>query len=242
MAHGIRRVVLLVLAFVITLTITTTAYASNIYYYANWTADTLSGAGNGSATGTIITPQGTVNISYTGDVVSSTQINNIGTDYYTAWQSVYTNSTVSNSPTNVDVISLSQAQAYTDTLTFSTPITNPIVDIVSLGPTVSYIFSATPVLLSQGSASFGGCGTCLSITGNTLTGTEGDGVVEFVGTFSSISWTTSGGEYWNGFTIGVAGEATAAPEPATWGGMMIAAMLALPFLRRRKGWALNGRR
>jgi len=211
--------------------------ASTIFYYTDWTSDTLSSGGtNGSAAGTITTPQGTVNVSYSGDVVSATQINDSGTDYYTSWQSVYTNAIVSNSPTNVDVIALSEAYAYTDTLTFSTAATNPILDIVSLGAVgvpVSYLFSATPVILSQGSASFGGCSTCLSVSGNTLTGAEGDGVVEFVGTYTSISWTTSGGEYWNGFTVGEAAS-VGTPEPATWTGLLIISMLAIPFVRRHK--------
>jgi hypothetical protein len=145
----------------------------------------------------------------------------MGTDYYSSWQSVYTSSTVSNSPTNVDVIALSEAYSYTDTITFSKAVINPIIDIVSLGEapikaTVSYNFSATPTILSQGPAYWpGGCTTCLSVTGNTLNGLEGDGTVEFVGTFSSISWTTTGGEYWNGFTVGVLGESLATPEPGT---------------------------
>ena len=223
---------------VIALSIVAPLAHASTYFYANWTADTQSTSNtNGSASGTISTPQGTVNISYSGDVVSSTQINNVGTDYYSSWPAVYTNSTVSNSPTNVDVITLSESRAFTDTLTFSTAITNPIIDIVSLGSPGSptgYLFSATPVILSQGAASFGGCGTCLSVTGNTLNGTEGDGVVEFIGTFSTLSWTTTGGEFWNGFTIGVAGAATSsAPEPAAWTALPFA-LLALALLRRRR--------
>jgi hypothetical protein len=38
-----------------------------------------------------------------------------------------------------------------------------------------------------------------------------------LGTYSSLSWTTTGGEYWNGFTVGVAGISTVAPEPSTLG-------------------------
>ena len=203
------------------------------YYYADWSADTVSTSiTDGSASGTISTPEGTVTVNYTGDVVSSTQVNNSGSDYFTNWPAVYTNSTVSNSPTNVDVISLSEARAFTDTLTFSAPLINPILDIVSLGggAATSYNFNATPVILSQGSAAFGGCGTCLSVNGNSLSGTEGDGVVEFSGAFSSLSWTTTNSEFWNGFTLGVAGEV---PEPATWTYLPIA-LIALALFRRRR--------
>jgi hypothetical protein len=40
-------------------------------------------------------------------------------------------------------------------------------------------------------------------------GTEGDGLVQFNGTVSSISWTGANPEYWNGFNVG----ASAVPEP-----------------------------
>jgi hypothetical protein len=116
-------------------------------------------------------------------------------------------------------------------------VTNPILDIVSLGNPlnpVSYIFSATPVILSQGPGWFaGGCSTCLSVSGNTLTGTEGDGIIEFVGSFTSISWTTTGTEDFNGITAGVA-DASGVPEPATWSGLLIVSLLAIPFVRRHK--------
>lgn len=138
------------------------------------------------------------------------------------------------------LITLSEARAYTDTLSFSTPITNPILDIVSLGAPgnpVSYLFSAAPTILSQGDAYWGTCGIppCLTTSGNTLSGQEADGVVEFVGTFSTLSWTTTGGENWNGFTLAVAGEAVAStPEPAGSTYLFIAAAAMLPYLLRRR--------
>ena len=178
-----------------------------------------------------------MSVTYTGEVASTTQINNLGSDYYSTWPSVYTNATVSNLPTNVDVIALQEAPPYTETLTFSTAVTNPILDIVSLGKAagaVSYSFDATPVILSQGAAYFSGCDTCMSVTGNTLTGTEGSGVVEFVGSFTSISWTTTGAEFWNGFTVGEPDQPSGVPEPATWASVLIASILAVLLVRRRK--------
>jgi len=218
-----------------------TAHASTIYY-ADWTAATLSTpAADGSASGTITTPTGILSISYTGDVGLWTQVNNAGIDYYSPFPSVYTNATVSNLPASVDIITLSQTKAYTNTLVFSAAVTNPILDLVSLGAIwapVSYNFNATPLLLSQ-SAGYGGCGSCLSVSSNTLTGTEGNGVVEFVGTFNQLSWTTTGVEQWNGFTVGVAGMAdgtnnadTSTPEPASWTVLLMAAVMGMPLARR----------
>jgi hypothetical protein len=223
------------LTLVFAFTLTAALANASTYYYANWTSDTLSTLLPGSVTGTISTPQGTVGITYTGDVAPWTQINNVGNNYFSVYPSVFTSSTVSNLPTNVDLITLAQAHTFIDTIAFSTPVTNPILDIVSLGQPggpVSYYFNATPVILSQGAAFFGGCANCLYIGNNQLTGVEGNGVVEFLGTFSQLSWTTTGGEAWNGVTVAVAGEATqennqgtGTPEPATFTSLLIAAGL-----------------
>lgn len=51
-------------------------------------------------------------------------------------------------------------------------------------------------------------------------GHEGDGVLEFPGTFTSISWTAANPEFWNGFTFGEAGgggTTSGVPEPASFG-------------------------
>jgi hypothetical protein len=217
---------------------TTAASASVIYDYANWTSATLSTASApGSAAGTLLAGSTTVNITYTGDVTSSTQVGAGGNNYYVP-STVYTNSQVANVPTNNTLIALSENPAYTDTLTFSAPLLNPILDIVSLGQlgdAVTYNFNATPVILSQGSAYFGGCSTCLSVSGNSLRGTEGSGVVEFLGSYSSLTWTTTSGEYWNGFTVGVQGLASVTPptsgtpEPGTLG--LAALAFAFPLVQ-----------
>ncbi len=191
------------------------------YDYADWSARTLSTAVAGSVTGTITIGLNTIIVTYTGDVVPATQVGAGGTDYYVP-TSVYTNAQVANAPTNNTIVALDENPAFTDTLTFSSPIRNPILDIVSLGAggsgtSVKYNFNATPVILSQGPGYWaGGCNTCLSVSGNSLIGTEGDGVVEFIGTYSSISWTTTGSEYWNGFTVGVEGVASPVPEPCSF--------------------------
>jgi len=208
------------------------------YIYTNWsTATDSTGTTNGSVSGTLTIGAQTINVNYTGDVAFA-QVGAGGTDYYIP-ASVYTNSQVANVPTNNNIIALSESRAFTDTLTFSTPLVNPILDIVSLGQpgdAVSYNFNAIPVILSQGAGGvFGGCSTCLSVTGNSLNGTEGDGVVEFVGTFNSLAWTTTNGEFWNGFTLGVQGVgASGVPEPATWSTILLALGLAAPVVWRHR--------
>ena len=74
-------------------------------------------------------------------------------------------------------------------------------------------FAQTPTFEAGGpSAEYGG--SAISVLGNVVSGTEGNGSIAFLGTFSSISFTTSNYENWYGFTVGTAAEAV--PEPSTW--------------------------
>lgn len=217
-----RSCILKVALFLIaSLLVALTAQAGpNTYTYVTWTKATSSGSTTsspGSASGTLAIGTQTVNVSYTGDVAmvndypSLTEVGSAATFDYWNPTSTFTNATVANVPANDSVIGLDENPAFTNTITFSLPVVNPIMDILSLGnggSTITYTFSATPILLGQGPQSnFGGCSACLVLSGNSLSGTEGDGVIEFVGTFSSISWTTSGANDENGFTIGVLGVA-----------------------------------
>jgi hypothetical protein len=60
-------------------------------------------------------------------------------------------------------------------------------------------------------------------------------VVEFLGSYSSLTWTTTSGEYWNGFTVGVQGLASVTPptsgtpEPGTLG--LAALAFAFPLVQ-----------
>jgi hypothetical protein len=101
-----------------------------------------------------------------------------------------------------------------NTLSFSVPITNPVVAIWSLGAggtPASFVFGQTPNFVAGGpSAEYGG--SAISVSGNTVSGAEGNGTVRFLGTYSSITWTNPQFEFWYGFNVGVAGVA-AVPEP-----------------------------
>lgn len=97
----------------------------------------------------------------------------------------------------------------------------------------AYAFSAPITILAQGpSSQFGGGTNNLSVVNGTdLVGNEGDGAVQINGTFTSISWTTSHPENWNGFNFGAT---QAVPEPSGFAGPGIAAAGLLGFARRRK--------
>ena len=135
----------------------------------------------------------------------------------------YISATVPNAPPDSDIIALAHVGG---TLSFSQAVTDPIMAIVSLGqPGIGskWHFDAPFQIVSQG-AGYWGSGPLINPIGNTLQGNEGHGVIQFKGTFTSISWEITEGENWAGFTVAV-------PSPGS------AAALAaglLPALRRRR--------
>jgi len=52
------------------------------------------------------------------------------------------------------------------------------------------------------------------VSGNDFTGTEFNGVLQFTGSFTSLSFDVLQSENWHGFNIGVADSAAGVPEPA----------------------------
>ena len=195
------------------LLVTASTKASTI----TWTTWTAATAGNpGSATGTI----GTVGVTYAGLV-------NYFYTSYPSWMptSTYAGGTVSNAPSPDNIIGLTGgAGTGTETVTFSTPVVDPVMSIWSLGAggtTAQFVFSSSePFAIEAGgpSAEYGGSsiyvgGTCPA---NAVCGAEGNGTIQFNGTFSSLTWTNPVYENWYGFDLGIAGVAsTTTPEPAS---------------------------
>lgn len=202
--------------------------------YANWSSD-----GPGVVNGTLL--GGTVNVTYTGEVAFD-QLNNTGTYYYTDASKVvgsgteYTaNPVIANTPGTSDIIAIQDAIGVVDTLTFSQAVLNPVMLLVSLGqPSIdtTYMFNQPFTLLSDGAGWWSGPGTLLQPNPTTLTGIEGDGAIEFVGSYTSISFTTSDPEYWNGFTIGVPADQSV-PDGAGTAWLLSGAMAGLGLLKRK---------
>jgi hypothetical protein len=133
-----------------------------------------------------------------------------------------------------------------NTITFGTAVVNPFLAFVSVGQggdPVTYDFGGDVFTMlsdntSAGNCAYWGCGTNSVGVGNSasiLLGTEFSGTVQFVGTFSSISFTTNPGENWHAFTVGAAAPASVTPEPATMA-MMATGLVAMAGagIRRRK--------
>jgi hypothetical protein len=186
----------------------------------DWTDWTTINVGNpgGSAQGTLTASgQPTVMINYSGDVESPSQTSDPGNFNYWLPTSTFTSATVSDAPTNPGIVTLNGGTVV-NTLTFSQAIVDPVMALLSLGQggvQITYTFSAPFTILSGGpSQSFGGS-SVYQLASNIVGGEEGNGTIQFTGTFTSLSWTVGGQEFWHGFTIGIAGVAPV-PEPSSF--------------------------
>jgi hypothetical protein len=120
----------------------------------------------------------------------------------------------------------------TDTITFSQAVTNPVFAIRSLGQSgtnASFSFLQTPTFEAGGPSNEYN-GSAITVAGNVVSGSEGNGSIEFFGTFDSITWTNPAAENWYGFTVGVQ---SSVPEPSTWA-MMILGFAAIGFFAHRR--------
>jgi hypothetical protein len=194
--------------------------------WTDWTSMTLGGRGDsgdgcgiqclplGSATGTL----NGVTVTYSGEVINKTVVNGtfLGWDPSTS----FVGGTVTASPSTVgDIIGLSgiytQPYGGTGSITFASPIVDPLFAIWSEGDAntlVSFTFNLTPTFEVGGPNALYG-GSAISVSGNTVSGYEGNGVVQFTGTYSGLSWSNPAAEYWYGFTIGT--NVSAIPEPTS---------------------------
>ncbi len=180
------------------------APASNIIDWADWTSAVVGQPGSAHASITVpnVNP---ITVSYSGEVTFADTDNSGGPQYWVP-NAPYLSQTIGNTPTSSDIVALSGGNTTVDTLTFSQPVIDPILGIVSLGNnglTATYAFNAPFNILSFGPGYFGGPGTLTQLPGNVLSGVEGHGAIQFKGTFTSLHWTDPTYEYWSGFTVGL---------------------------------------
>ena len=199
--------------------------------WTDWTSATPGNAfgSPGSAAGTA----GTVGVNYSGEIESLVPD-------YPSWQPsppTFEGGTVGNPPPSVDGIIQQYGGPYglTDTITFSQPVTNPVLAIWSLGAggtPASYQFTASePFTIESGGPSNEYSGSSIYTCGtDAVCGQEGNGTVQFAGTFTSLTWTNPLFENWFGFTVGV--PRSVIPEPASII-LLGAGLVGLGLFRRR---------
>ena len=189
-----------------------------------WTDWQTGNPGGGTASGQIVTPSTTVNVSYSNPQGYAFFQDGSGFDYFRndlgAVGSPYTSSVVDNMPTPGEMIGLYRSGF--QTLSFSETIANPFFSYVSLNGN-GYAFDRDFDVLSFGDASDPegpnypgnwGSGTSYKVDLGVgtyryvLMGTgEPHGTIRFKGAFDSVTWQSLSDEYWNGFTVGIEGTA-----------------------------------
>jgi len=208
---------------------------ADVITWTDWTSFTA-GTTNGTATGTI----GSVGVSYSGQVLANSNTNN--TAFGVSWgpASTFSGGSISNAPPFRDIITLQGgAGTGTNTITFSTPVVDPVMAIWSLGQgggPASFVFTASePFTIQSGGPSNEFGGSSITKAGNVVNGVEGNGTIRFSGTFSEISWTNPQLEFFYGFTVGSAGVLAPVPEPSS---MVLSAttliLMGAVYVRRRR--------
>lgn len=202
------------------------------FSYASQVTGTLLNVNNGT----------TVNVTYTGEAAQWSAFNGNGPfGVVNMWGKLgtYTNASVTTVSPYGNYITTTGYSGVTQTITFDKPVMNLLMSIGSLGDPFtlgSYNFNQPFVILSTGPGQWGS-GTMTS-SGNTLNGNEGDGVIQFSGSITSLSWTTPAPEAYSAFNVGitnapVSGGAVATPEPGTMM-LMGSGILGMLGFRRRE--------
>jgi hypothetical protein len=178
--------------------------AASWVYWADW--EDVDAA---ALTGTLSPPSGAIQVVYSGPLAGS-QTTTGADDFLPV--STFTSGTVADPPPGPGMLEVSGGAAAT--LTFSQPVTDPVIAIYSLGvgyanQAASLLVDASVTVLSSG-ANIGGTGfwgdETLTLADGGVSGIEGNGVIELEGTFSTIEWTNPSDipyASFTGLTVGV---------------------------------------
>jgi hypothetical protein len=143
--------------------------------WVNWTsADTTTATGTAAG----------VTVNFSGNLNPAAQTAG-GINYWAFSSSTYTGGDVGNPPPDSDIIRLiGGSNTGTQTLTFNSPVTDPVMAILSMGQLrvpVDYDFDTPFDILNQGPGHWdhGGSGSLSEVSGDILRGHEGHGLIQF---------------------------------------------------------------
>lgn len=195
--------------------------------WTNWSTTT-------PTTGTLTQNSTPVTVTYTGSTFST----DYSADIYDVPVS-FTTPAISNTPETNGTILMRGGTMQDNNISwgnfhFSTPVTNPVIDLISVGQIdepVSFVFNTSNFsILKSGPGHWGDTNSSLTQSGNTVIGEEGNGLLQFVGVFSDIYFTLPDYEDYYGATVGAP---TATPIPAAiW--LFGSALAGLVGVSRRK--------
>lgn len=181
------------------------------YHYVDWLTANV---GAGTASGVITLPDAsTVTVNFAAVFANGNPGNlefaqtNSGNNYWNP-STPYISPQVDNAPPGTDLLALRGGLNQIYRVTLSEPIKDPIMAIVSLGragSNTTYDFDSPFTIVSEGRGFWGGNTTTAleQLPGDILVGNEGHGTIQFIGTFSTFTWTVPTPENWHGFTFGI---------------------------------------
>ncbi|MDE2401029.1 MAG: PEP-CTERM sorting domain-containing protein [Burkholderiales bacterium] len=180
--------------------------------------------------GAITAPTGAVSVTYAGDSPTFFYPS------YPSWApagSYADGSIVANAPTG-GIKGLVGGTSTVNTVSFSTPVVDPVFSIWSLGspgtPARFEFINATPIFVAGGPSNEYG-GKAIVVTGHVVSGSESNGTIQFKGVYDHISWTNPAAENWYGFNVGIA---AAVPEPQE-SALALAGLAMVGLWTRRRG-------
>lgn len=190
------------------------AMAEDTASWANWTSSTQ---------GTLVQNGDVIDVTYSGSAFSMSK-----SGFYYDVPSSFTSATITNTPGTNGTFLISGGNATVHTFSFSQAVINPVIAVFSvgqLGVPVRFVFETDQFSVTSATANGHWGGGTLTQSANVITGREGNGLLEFQGTYTSISFTTPDYEYYYGAAIGA--PLAAVPEPATlalaMGGVLVVA-------------------